>query len=214
MPDQSDIGQQSLTDQYVYQQYFGNIHTKNVPVSGENAPFVYDSYGNKSGLQVHKDHIVIDDFVFTQETLIDSLFPLGFVKMSTSSTPPNIPNTSWEQIAEGRLLVGAGSGVDSNDHTHTFELEANVGEYRHVLTVSEMASHTHDIDVQNQSYKYFVVWDSTGYVKRQEASKDGGGHYGYEGNGFYGGGLRNTGDDASHENTPPTVAYYMWKRVT
>lgn len=214
MGDQSNIGQESLTDQYVHEQYFGNIHTKNVPVSGDNSPFVYDSYGNKSTLQLHKDHIVIDDDIITERSIIDSLFPIGFIKLTTSSTAPEIPFTTWESVAEGQLLVGAGSGNDSTGRGASFNVGSNSnGEYSHRLTINEMPEHNHDISVGDSSFDYFVMWNRGGYMTRQEATKDGGGNYGFEHNGFVGAELQEVGGFERHANTPPSTAYYIWKRV-
>lgn len=71
-------------------------------------------------------------------------YPVGSIYMSMSATNPSeLFGGTWEQIAQGRCLIGAGTGTDSRSESKTFTAGATGGEYNHVLTVGELASHNH-----------------------------------------------------------------------
>lgn len=79
-------------------------------------------------------------------------YPVGSIYMSMSATnPAELFGGTWEQIAQGRCLIGAGTGTDSRSESKTFTAGATGGEYNHVLTVGEMPSHSHSASVSNTS---------------------------------------------------------------
>ena len=76
---------------------------------------------------------------------VDMVYPVGSIYMSTASTNPGtlFPGTTWEAYAQGRVLIGAGTGTDSRSEKKTFAAGSTGGEYNHQLTVGELASHNH-----------------------------------------------------------------------
>ena len=76
---------------------------------------------------------------------VDMVYPVGSIYMSTASTNPGtlFPGTTWEAYAQGRVLIGAGTGTDSRSERKTFAAGSTGGEYNHQLTVGELASHNH-----------------------------------------------------------------------
>lgn len=75
-------------------------------------------------------------------SVIDMFYPVGTVYATTASVKPEFMNYgTWEQFAQGRTLVGAGKGMDSNNLAMTFNTGDSGGEYKHQLTVSEMPAH-------------------------------------------------------------------------
>ena len=81
---------------------------------------------------------------------IDEMYPVGSVYISTSiSNAKDVATTlgvgTWESYAQGRTLVGVGTGTDSNDISKIFKIDAEGGEYSHTLTTSEIPSHSHTI---------------------------------------------------------------------
>ena len=48
--------------------------------------------------------------------------------------------TRWTRIAQGRVLVGIGTGTDSSGATRTFTSSNNPGEYAHTNTLDETAA--------------------------------------------------------------------------
>lgn len=57
---------------------------------------------------------------------------------------------TWVAYAQGRTLMGAGTGTDANGVQRSFAGGAIGGEYAHTQTVSEMPPHAHSIQFQYQ----------------------------------------------------------------
>ena len=121
------------------------------------------------------------------DRLLD-IYPIGSIYMSTTSTSPAILfGGTWEQLKD-RFLLGAGD---------SYAAGSTGGEAKHKLTISEIPGHTHKIREANTS------GESTGY--RFTASS-----------GPYSTATYNepVGGSESHNNMPPYLAVYMWKRVS
>lgn len=72
-------------------------------------------------------------------TTLDSIYPIGSVYISlTDTNPGTYLKGTWEQFAEGRTLVGVGSGSDGSN-TQTFNVDDTGGEYKHLLTKKELS---------------------------------------------------------------------------
>lgn len=72
-------------------------------------------------------------------TTLDSIYPVGSVYISlTSTNPGTYLKGVWEQFAQGRTLVGVGSGSDGSN-TQTFDVNDTGGEYKHLLTKKELS---------------------------------------------------------------------------
>ena len=73
-------------------------------------------------------------------------FPVGSIYVST--TPAN-PSTyiggTWESYGQGRTLVGAGTGTDSNNTSLLFKTGERGGEYAYQLTTAQLPSHMHTL---------------------------------------------------------------------
>lgn len=131
-----------------------------------------------------------------------TLYPVGAVYISANSTSPaSLFGGTWERL-EGRFLLGADS---------TYAAGSTGGEATHTLTADEMPKHFHILP-------YKVDWgDKNGLNSWQSMFVDGTmydtGSDGYTGKWhpyetqYNGGGL-------SHNNMPPYLAVYMWKRVS
>lgn len=119
-------------------------------------------------------------------------YPVGAVYISAVSTSPaSLFGGTWESIG-GRFLLGADS---------TYTAGSTGGEATHTLKIAEMPSHNHAsghgyVNVANGSDKQALA--------NQYMSGDD-----YSGNStnYIGGG-------AAHNNMPPYMAVYMWKRVS
>ena len=117
-------------------------------------------------------------------------YPVGAIYLSvTNINPAALFGGTWERIG-GRFLLGA----DDN-----YAAGSTGGESAHKLTTSEMPRHNHTLDNYNVS-----AGNTTAYMTVQAQAK-----VGYNGNvqTLY------TGGDGSHNNMPPYLAVYMWKRV-
>lgn len=72
-------------------------------------------------------------------TTLDSIYPIGSVYISlTDTNPGTYLKGTWEQFAQGRTLVGVGSGSDGSN-TQTFDVNDTGGEYKHMLTKKELS---------------------------------------------------------------------------
>lgn len=117
-------------------------------------------------------------------------YPIGAIYLSvTNVNPAALFGGTWERIG-GRFLLGA----DDN-----YAAGSTGGESAHKLTTSEMPRHNHTLDNYNVS-----AGNTTAYMTVQAQAK-----VGYNGNvqTLY------TGGDGSHNNMPPYLAVYMWKRT-
>lgn len=124
--------------------------------------------------------------------LFDLIYPVGAVYISTTLVDPaTLFGGTWEQI-EGRFLLASNS---------TYTAGSVGGEATHTLTVGEMPSHSHAIGYR---YNTNVTSGSTG-----NWVVDPGTIQGYSS----GTAIQNTGGGAAHNNMPPYLAVYMWKRT-
>lgn len=116
-------------------------------------------------------------------------YPVGSIYMSTNSTSPaSLFGGQWERIYE-RFLLAANSYYTAG---------STGGESSHKLTTEELPNHYHGIGERNNEGRY-------------------GPHYAIvTENGKYDWSVENSGSvgsDKPHNNMPPYLAVYMWKRV-
>ena len=115
-------------------------------------------------------------------------YPVGSIYMNINSTSPaTLFGGTWVQLKD-RFLLGAGE---------TYTNGATGGEATHKLTVNEMPRHSHEL------YGY-------------NAGGSGAGSPALSGNDANWGktdALDNAGGDAVHNNMPPYLVVYMWKRT-
>lgn len=132
------------------------------------------------------------------KSIFDYIYPVGAVYMSFDLTNPKyLFGGEWENI-QGRFLIAAGTGTDDRNISKTFNVGQTGGEYDHALTIQEMPSHTHTIE------KVATFGHSSGV------------NFGASGD-WLGNNSINTGSSGgswTHNNTPPYLAVYMWKRVS
>lgn len=136
----------------------------------------------------------------TINNTVNSIYPVGSVYTSlTNTNPGTFLKGTWEQFAQGRTLVGEGTGNDGTD-TQTFEINSTGGEYKHKLTVDEMPSHTHKLQFRGGQ----GAQPNDPYADDKPM---------LQGSSTYGKNVDNTGGDGSHNNVQPYVTVYFWKRV-
>lgn len=104
---------------------------------------------------------------------------------------------SWQRVAEGQFIIGAGHHVDSREESRDFDIGDRGGAYRHVLTIDEMPSHNHRI---------------------LEAAGSAGGGGGFDANDNNWDSPSNSnisyeGGSQPHNNMPPYIAMAIWKRI-
>lgn len=132
--------------------------------------------------------------------LANLLYPVGSYYWSSNPTDPGtLFGGTWEQIKDRFILAAGGS----------YTVGSTGGEATHTLTVNEMPRHSHDrIACQN----YYLgdkglpsngTAQSAALVTTNGASNQTVGYYG----------TIPSGGSAAHNNMPPYLAVYMWKRT-
>lgn len=137
--------------------------------------------------------------------ILDNVYPVGSIYMSVNSTnPKNLFGGTWEQI-QGRFLFGMNSSYPAG---------STGGEITHKLTWNEMPGHYHEglyysyqdtensITLNGGSASYHIPWGSSDYA------------------GDYGAGTGEkelitgtAGSGEAHNNMPPYLSVYIWKRT-
>lgn len=128
--------------------------------------------------------------------------PVGTVVINTTgANPSTYLGGTWEQFAQGRTLVGAGTGNDGST-SMSFSTDSTGGTYKHKLTISEMPSH---------KYTSPLCWDS----KKGTSSRiDGRLQYLlYNPQNEYGIDTRSLGNDVPHNNIQPYKVVYYFRRT-
>ena len=120
--------------------------------------------------------------------LLDAVYPIGSLYMSVNAADPNtLFGGTWERLND-RFLLAAGD---------TYAAGATGGEAAHTLTVEEMPSHSHEIQ-----YISAETGDSVAGVTGAPTANWWSADY-----------IRATGGGAAHNNMPPYLTVYMWKRT-
>ena len=125
--------------------------------------------------------------------VLDNVYPVGSIYMNVNSTNPGtLFGGTWEQI-QGRFLLGMSSSYPAGSAG---------GEATHTLTEAEMPSHDHGI----KSGLMLLYTDNNKAVKETPVSDGVNNVTGYDGFSAQGGG-------AAHNNMPPYLSVYIWKRT-
>lgn len=120
---------------------------------------------------------------------IYNFYPVGSIYLSVVNINPSTYfGGTWEAI-EGVFLLGCSSEYIAG---------TTGGEATHKLTIDEMPSHTH---------KYKLAYGATDPAR--------GLAYGNTQSGTFSGDfIQNTGGSQAHNNMPPYLVVYMWKRIS
>lgn len=120
-------------------------------------------------------------------------YPVGSIYISTNSTSPaELFSGTWERLKD-RFLLATGD---------TYEAGSTGGEAQHTLTVEEMPSHQHGlrdvlINTTLGTWIHVGAGDSIiSYSTEILANR-----------------TNSTGGNKAHNNLPPYLTVYMWKRI-
>ncbi len=150
-------------------------------------------------------------------TMWESIYPVGSIYMSVSSeSPAALFGGTWEQIKD-RFLLSAGDAYAAG---------ATGGEAAHTLSVAEMPSHGHRVHVWDNAGTTANAWYYDGaevkthngarlYNSGSSTWKNSGTEAAaaQSGHGDPSGTTVKVGGDQAHNNMPPYLAVYVWKRT-
>jgi len=123
------------------------------------------------------------------KTILEQTYPVGSIYLSVNSTSPaSLFGGTWTQIKDV-FLLGAGD---------TYSNGATGGEATHQLSVDEMPSHRHNI---------MVSGSETNWLGRINATVEGGTWRTTSDV------CQSTGGGQAHNNMPPYLTVYFWKRT-
>ena len=117
------------------------------------------------------------------------IYPVGAVYISVNSTSPaSLFGGTWESIS-GRFLLGADS---------TYAAGSTGGEETHTLTIDEMPAHRHAIYMNGETNSG-EFWGPNAVTPQSKEIANA---------------TDTSGGNHPHNNMPPYLAVYMWKRVS
>ena len=130
---------------------------------------------------------------------IAKLYPVGSIYLSVNDTNPGtFIGGTWERIKD-RFLLAAGDAYAAG---------STGGEAQHTLTIDEMPRHSHDYYFDMDSSKNWKIGLNNGAVE-SDMSAIASGPQGR----LFTLNIRETGGSQPHNNMPPYLAVYMWRRI-
>lgn len=124
--------------------------------------------------------------------VLDNVYPVGSIYMNVNSTNPGtLFGGTWEQI-QGKFLLGMSSSYPAGSQG---------GEASHTLTVSEMPNHTHSIIGYSASGNDYSGSDADLSFTYNSTMTG------------WSGCTASAGDSKAHNNMPPYLSVYIWKRT-
>lgn len=135
----------------------------------------------------------VEDWLRTEgHALLDVVYPVGSIYLSMNDNNPSVLfGGTWEQLKD-RFLLGAGD---------SYAVGTMGGEKEHTLTVDELPPHNHAYPITSANRTEEATLKANKF----------GNAYSTEADWVYTDGSGCEGD--SHNNMPPYLAVYMWKRV-
>lgn len=128
--------------------------------------------------------------------ILDNVYPVGSIYMSVNSTnPTNLFGGTWEQI-QGKFLFGMNSNYPAG---------STGGEITHKLTQNEMPAHAHYMASGNSGAPDTWTPDAGSYLVDSVTDDK---HTWWAQIG-----MNEAGGGAAHNNMPPYLSVYIWKRT-
>lgn len=141
----------------------------------------------KAGYTAH--NAAGDEIVGTMPAIsLEDVYPVGAIYMSAAATNPGtlFGFGTWERIKD-RFLLAAGDAYAAG---------ATGGEATVTLTVNEMPKHTHGLKMSKGAGNYYSPPWGDGIDEATPTSV-----------------VQSAGGGQAHNNMPPYLAVYIWKRT-
>lgn len=225
----------SLTDQFISDLYGSLLHVDADSLSSASVPDVYDGLGNKSALSLglEGEGAVITGSLTTgnivlpnQPTLInliDYIYPVGSCLLTLTSTNPSTRfiGTVWQQVSQGLVVTGVGTGTDAGGVSKTTTVGFNSGgKYQHEMTVADVPEHYHFVANTEDDHS---VEDrdltSANYIAQGGRAFTSNYSYKFDGNAIVPTLGRTSGVAEKASTTPisltnPSYGVYVWNRIS
>nr|DAE88871.1 MAG TPA: Baseplate structural protein [Caudoviricetes sp.] len=155
-----------------------------------------DLTGNDVVAVDHNTGSGIETRKLTWKNLLNKIYPVGSLYMSAKATSPaELFGGTWEQIKD-RFILAAGD---------TYAAGSTGGEATHTLTVNEMPRHNHDHVMWYRDQKFGLNGrgGDVGSLRLEFSSAD------------CTDGICTDfkGDSQPHNNLPPYLTAYIWRRI-
>ena len=132
--------------------------------------------------------------------ILSVIYPVGAAYITyDNNNPGNFLGGTWEQFGQGRTLIGEGTGNDGST-SMTFTANNTGGEYKHKLTVDEMPSHSHKLYARGGQ----TAQASSPFAANKPI---------LQGSNSYGFDVSKAGGDGYHNNIPPYITVFFWRRT-
>ena len=133
----------------------------------------------------------------TVDEILGLVYPVGSIYMSINNvSPATLFGGKWVQI-KGRFLLGA---------SDVYKANTTGGEETHTLTTDEMPTHTHYMAAGNAGGDSTWTPDDGSWLVDGVTSDK---------NTWWAQiGMNNAGGSAAHNNMPPYLVVYMWRRLS
>lgn len=186
----------------------------NAPSGGELVWIDTDEPGESITIPQIDDNNVSAADTWSSQKIRDFIYPVGSIYMSVNATSPaTIFGGTWEQI-EDTFLLAAGTNYTAG---------ATGGEAAHTLSATEIPAHTHGRKSLTGSLYRAVLDDGDSITRsgivssidspRTSTWKSEGGTACYRVNFDASHEHDSVGGGGAHNNMPPYLAVYMWKRT-
>lgn len=148
--------------------------------------------------------ITVDDFDIDRKGIGDFVYPVGSIYMSINNTnPTTLFGGTWVQLKD-MFLLGAGD---------TYENGATGGSATHTLTIEEMPIHSHQEKWVGNDGNVNPLVRNTGEAESAGIYRSSQTSYYNNNNKKAAVRTADTGGGLPHDNMPPYLVVYMWKRT-
>lgn len=130
----------------------------------------------------------------TQNDILNFVYPIGSIKMSTDNVnPSDVIGGVWTRWGNGRVPISV------DDNQEEFRLSENVGgEKEHTLTIDEIPAHNHNVATEiNGTRTISNILQQVEVPRYEERMIQ----------------TSLTGGGEAHNNLPPYITCYFWKRT-
>lgn len=141
---------------------------------------------------------------------LSAVYPVGSIYMTMNADDPaDLFGGTWERIQDRFLLAaGAAHGAGTTGGEETHQLTADeLPDHRHTFTTNSAGAHTHKVGHKRADAYGAGKLDATHYSGTFDVTSSSDGAHTHSGT------TDGAGGSQAHNNMPPYVAVYVWKRT-